>query len=228
METREYGGDRQRFVIAGLSVLFVLLAAGCGGGESDDSASSTESSEADSSSGGTEEAGDDNGTESGAEGEEAESAPEAEPEPEQEAGGGERAVVTIGEEQFSSDQSVVCISLGGAVGGTFFNDAGDIEITIDVPPEDWQSSPDDWQPPSVQVDDARDPQNERQWEAREQNATELTFVPEGASQVDSFSVSGSSASGSATFIDVDAAFVALAEGTDPPEPVTGTFEISCG
>ena len=99
---------------------------------------------------------------------------------------------------------------------------------IDVPPEDWQSSPDDWQPPSVRVDDERDPQNERQWEAREQNATELTFVPEGASQVDSFSVSGSSASGTATFIDVNAAFVALAEGTDPPEAVTGTFEISCG
>ena len=46
--------------------------------------------------------------------------------------------------------------------------------------------------------------------------------------VDTFSVEGSRAAGSATFIDLTAYDLALATGDPLPEPVAGTFAINCG
>lgn len=210
-------------------MLFVVIAAGCGGGDSDEASSDVGASEVDGSSGQTADTSGDSGAGSSVESEETKQAEgDVDPASDQDVAGAQRAIVTIGDEEFSSDQVVVCISLGGSVGGTFKSEAGDVEISIDVPPEDWETSSDGWQAPSVRVRDERDPQNERGWEAGGETVSAFTGVPEGGSQVDSFSVDGSSASGTATFIDLNAVLIATAGGTDPPQPVTGTFEISCG
>lgn len=51
-------------------------------------------------------------------------------------------------------------------------------------------------------------------------------IPEGDSQVDSFSVDGNTATGSATFIEQEEYFQ-WTGGGDQPEPVQGTFTVTC-
>jgi len=52
-------------------------------------------------------------------------------------------------------------------------------------------------------------------------------IPEGDSQVDSFTVDGNTATGTATFIEQEA-YYQWTGGGDQPEPVQGTFEVTCG
>ena len=47
------------------------------------------------------------------------------------------------------------------------------------------------------------------------------------SQVDSFTVDGNRVTGTATFIDADAARAALSGNGEMPDPVQGTFEVVC-
>ena len=54
-----------------------------------------------------------------------------------------------------------------------------------------------------------------------------TVISEGDSQVDSYTVDGNTASGTATFVDEQAIFAALGGAADDPEPVRGSFEVTC-
>lgn len=53
-----------------------------------------------------------------------------------------------------------------------------------------------------------------------------TSIPEGDSQVDSFTIDGNTATGTATFIEQEA-FYQWTGGGDQPKPVQGTFEVTC-
>lgn len=77
--------------------------------------------------------------------------------------------------------------------------------------------------PYIRVDD---PETGIDWRA-DPNYFADTDLPEGMSQVDSFTVDGNRATGTATFIDADAANNALFGNGEMPEPVTGTFEVVC-
>ena len=54
-----------------------------------------------------------------------------------------------------------------------------------------------------------------------------TVISEGDSQVDSYTVDGNTASGTATFVDEQEIFAALGGAADDPEPVRGSFEVTC-
>jgi hypothetical protein len=214
--------------VAPLAVLgMALVLAGCGGGDDGASVASTDTSPSDAPT-------DDAEAEPAAEESSGDDTTEdaAEPAPEA-SSGGQMLVVTIGDTTYEADLSTdftVCISMGGAVGA-----AGPIpgidggSINVDIPPEDYETSTDQgWEPPSVRVDLGEDENGVPvSWRASPEVAE---FWPEfaGTSQVDSFTVDGASASGTATFIDDFGIQLFLAGQGDEPQPVQGTFAVSCG
>jgi len=141
--------------------------------------------------------------------------------------GAQRAVVVIGDEQFEFKMSGVCLSMGGAVGGVGFTADGAVKINIDIPPEDWETSADGWDAPSVRVTDERDNVDQPDWRAGGEVIAAYEDLLDVA-RVETFSVEGSQASGSATFVDLTAYFFAAASGDPLPDLATGTFEINCG
>lgn len=97
-------------------------------------------------------------------------------------------------------------------------------VTILLPPSD---DPNFEDPPSVRVgvndggpDFTADP-------SILETGNYDTVISEGDSQVDSFTVDGNTASGTATFVDEQAIFAALGGAADDPEPVRGSFEVTC-
>ncbi len=208
-------------VVTVLALLFTVSS--CGGG--DDSGSTAASADAPPSEEPADTATEPASSDGAAE-EAAEPAPEA-------SAGEKKLVVTIGGETYEADLSAdltVCISMGGAIGA-----AGPIPgidggtIDVDIPIEDYEASADEgWEPPSVRVDLGED-----------ENGVPVDFraggdivdsFPDlaGKSQVDSFSVDGTSASGTATFIDVFQVQLAQGGQVEEPQPMPGTFEVSCG
>lgn len=144
----------------------------------------------------------------------------------------EYAIVTIGSETFEADMSgslAACIAIGGAVGGVGqIVEPGSGTIDMTIPPENWESSPDDWGPPSIRVDLGEDENGVPiDWRA---GGDIVESMPDlvGKSQVDSFSIDGATATGTATFIDFFQVQLAGGGQVDDPEPVEGTFEINCG
>jgi len=133
-----------------------------------------------------------------------------------------RAVVTIGGERFEATEEIGCFALSGALSADFTSADGSVDISINLPPEDWATSTDSWSPPSVRVDDNRDPDVLVQWEA----GSEL-FPEVAEAQVLSFSVDGKQGSGSATMLDTFAVTVASANGDPKPEAQPATFEVAC-
>jgi hypothetical protein len=71
-----------------------------------------------------------------------------------------------------------------------------------------------------------DPETEIDWRADPDYFAD-TELSAGMSQVDSFTVDGNRVTGTATFIDGDAANAALFGNGEMPEPVQGTFEVVC-
>lgn len=197
--------------------VFVLLVApaACGGDDtgSDDDGSADETTTT------TAASGDDTATTEGTEPPSGES-------------GESRATVTIGDETYEADLSgslTVCISMGGAIGasGPIVGVDGS-NLSIDIPPEDYETSGDDWDPPSIRVDLGEDAEGVPiDWRA---GGDIVMGYPEleGKSQVDSFSVDGSSASGTATFIDFFQFQLFQTGQVDEPQPVTGSFSVECG
>lgn len=125
------------------------------------------------------------------------------------------ATVTIGDTTYEFE-NLYCVTMGGALGASSVG--GDPTVDISLPPEGWETSGEDWSPPSVRVQ-GDDPY--------------LDFMAGGdvamaddrltdRSQVDSFSSDGYHATGDATFMD-EQSFM-LDAGT---EPVTGSFEVTC-
>jgi hypothetical protein len=95
-------------------------------------------------------------------------------------------------------------------------------VNIDLPPMDWQTSGDDWDPPSVKVSS-----DEERWSADPEDTALPNLVP-GLSQVDSFSSDGFRATGTATFMDVRGwQRVGMGLEDEPPDPIAGTFEVAC-
>jgi len=135
--------------------------------------------------------------------------------------GDDTAVVIVGDTRYEFDVSRLCLSAFSAFGAAGkATDGSDIDLFVDLPPEDWQTRSDsaDWEPPSVWVNDDA---NNLDWRAGGEVVTSLG-VDENLSQVTSFDIDGSRASGTAIFID----FTNVTLG-QAPEPVEGSFEVSC-
>jgi len=104
--------------------------------------------------------------------------------PEAPAGEPNSAVVTIGAERFELS-GLRCVTLGGFVGVQWIEGPRYPQINIEVPPPDWETSGEDWDPPSVQVISSE----EVTWRA-DPDATSLPNIEPGLSQVDSFTSDG--------------------------------------
>lgn len=147
--------------------------------------------------------------------------------------GAGKAVVTIGDETYEADLSgdlTVCVSMGGAIAASGPIDGIDGgRIKIDLPPEDYETSSDDgWEPPSVRVDLGEDDDGVPIGWAAAPDVAELNPDFAGSSQVDSFSVDDASASGTATFIDDFQILLFNGGQVEEPQPVQGSFQVSCG
>ena len=119
------------------------------------------------------------------------------------------AVVVIGDERYEF-ADLYCVTIAGALGAESLG--GNPQVNIDLPPQDWETSGSDWDPPSirVQVDDP-----EHDYKA----GGNYTGLSPDQSQVTSFDSDGRHATGTATFFDD----VSHAD----PSSVTGTFEVTC-
>jgi hypothetical protein len=126
------------------------------------------------------------------------------------------AVVVIGDQRYEF-ADLYCVTIGGALGAASVG--GDPQVDIDVPPEDWETSDEDWDAPSVRIS-GDDPYLDLRagGEVVEMDAR----MEDGQSQVDGFTTDGHRASGTATFIDYQAFTT-----DQSPDPISGTFEVTC-
>lgn len=159
----------------------------------------------------------------------AEPADEPAAEPTDEPGAGEAmagdnvAIVTIGDRTYEFDVTPGATTrcdpdfFGAfwATGGSA--DGARLEALL-PPPDD----PNFDEMPRITVND---PTTDRDWTA--DPLREMAGVEEGESQVDEFTTDGTSASGSATFVDQNESFAFQGGSGVEPVPVTGTFEVRC-
>jgi hypothetical protein len=119
------------------------------------------------------------------------------------------AVVVIGGQRYEF-ANLYCVTIAGALGAESLG--GDPQVNIDLPPQDWETSGSDWDPPSirVQVDDP-----EHDYKA----GGNYSGLSPDQSRVTSFDSDGHHATGTAAFFDD----VPHAD----PTSVTGTFEVAC-
>ena len=128
-------------------------------------------------------------------------------------GGAVGATVTVGDTTYTATEELVCVQLGGALAAQFVDRDAGIDISIDLPPEDWESdTSEDWDPPAVRVDVG----DEAQFESG--NQLGIVGMPETA--VSSFTVDGRTGSGEAEFVD-------MFQAPDSAEVVAGSFELTC-
>jgi hypothetical protein len=197
---------------APLLALLLIATAACGGG--DDAPEATNGTEPGGSEATSEPGAATPGAENGDESDDSGDAPAA--------GGASVAVITIGEYRYEIDVTPGAIqrcdpdffggfwALGSGDGGT---------LELELWPDGMEGETD-----RVAVSDN---ENDFDWVA-DAEADFMGVVETGVSQVDSFTVDGSTASGTATFIEENAVFAAVGGTGEPPEPVTGTFEVVCG
>lgn len=99
-----------------------------------------------------------------------------------------------------------CLTWGGSVGGNgYAADGSDITLNFEMPPLGWEDAPDEWDPPSISVEDNP---ADIQWDASQWTDGTVT----------SFEVDDTRASGTATFVNMWAA-----DG----RAVEGTFQVDC-
>ena len=141
------------------------------------------------------------------------------------------AVVTIGKKRYEFDMSgtiaTQCSTMFGVVGGSGeASDGSDVSLDLEIPPEGYESDPQlaELSAPALRV---RDNEKDQDWRAGGENLGD-SGVRAGESQVDSYSSDGKSASGTATFIDVNALRFLDRTTNERPQPVQGSFEINCG
>ena len=103
--------------------------------------------------------------------------------------------VEIGDITYEFDLNILCLSMAGAMGVVGeASDGSSVSVDADFPPEGWETSGEDWEPPSITVgDDERDVN----WQS---GGVAADMYPEGSSQIDSFSNDGRLAVGEATFV----------------------------
>ncbi len=144
-------------------------------------------------------------------------------------GGSKTGVVTIGDETFTFAMSTACVAFDGSIGAVGFTEDSQVSVDLDLPPAGWETSASGWHPPSIRVKDRRTSE-ERDWNAGNDAFTDTPGdYPdiEGKSQVDSYAIDGATATGTATFVDLNAYLAWQAGTADEPDPVTGTFEVDC-
>lgn len=126
------------------------------------------------------------------------------------------ATVEIGDITYEFDLNVTCLTMGGAVSAAgVAADGSDVQVNAGFPPEGWETSNEDWPPPSVTIDDG--PRDVR-WVA---GGDVATAFPDGTSQVDSFTSDGNVVVGEATL------FSAYTFAEESPTVATGRFEFHC-
>jgi hypothetical protein len=124
------------------------------------------------------------------------------------------AVVVIGDERFEFTD-LYCVTMGGALGAMTIS--ADPSVDISLPPAGWETSGEDWDPPSVRVS-GDEPYID--WHAGGETVELMSNIGPGVSQVDTYETDGFHATGSAMF-------VSLTEHSDAPEGIPGTFEVTC-
>lgn len=127
------------------------------------------------------------------------------------------AVVVVGDQRYEFGD-LYCVSMGGALGASSVG--GDPQVNIDIPPEDWETSNEGWDAPSIRIS-GDDPYLDLR--AGGEIVSQDARIDPSTSQVDSFSSDGVHASGTAIFIDYQAFTLG-----EQPEPMTATFEVTCG
>ncbi|MEM9464610.1 MAG: hypothetical protein AAGA90_04525 [Actinomycetota bacterium] len=228
MRVRRNAGSSTMRLIAALSIA-ALVAAGCGGGDDDapESGSDAPTTDGGDDTAATDDGGDgtgdgtadDGGSTDDSDGDDDTSAPAVE------GVAAGTATVTIGDVTYVADQQAVCVQIGEAIGGSWSN-GEDISISIDLPPQDWETSSDGWTAPTVRVDDDSDATTPKQFQANPEMASMLS-IDEDASTVTSWAVDGASASGTGVFVEFFGSMAAISLGEDAPAPVEGTFSLTC-
>jgi hypothetical protein len=124
------------------------------------------------------------------------------------------AVVVIGDQRYEF-ANLYCVTLAGAMGASSVS--GDPKVNIDLPPQDWETSGSDWDPPSIRIQE-----DDPYLDLQAGNVLD-TRVTDEQSLVDSFTSDGKHATGTATFLDMATFMI------DQSTPsVSGTFEVTCG
>jgi hypothetical protein len=122
------------------------------------------------------------------------------------------AVVTIGDERYEFS-GLYCVTMFGALSAASVG--GDPQVNIDLPPQDWETSGDEWEPPKVRVDG-----DEPYFQYKADPELAARGEAFAASRVESFTSDGFQGSGTAVFMDVN-------DFGPSPSPMAGTFEVSC-
>lgn len=134
------------------------------------------------------------------------------------------ATVTIGDDTYEIDVTPSATQrCDSNFFGAFWALGGDADTGIELllpPPED----PNFDEPASVMVTVTVDG-TETQWVA--DPSLDIAGVDDGESQVDDFTVNGNSVGGVATFIDRGASYAFQGGTGDEPEPVQGSFAVTC-
>lgn len=133
------------------------------------------------------------------------------------------AFVTIGDLEYAIEISVNEVGqqcTPDFVGNFWVVGDADNDVLITLPPPDASNS----EPPVVNIDDNVIGHD---WVADEAIYEQFSEIAPGQSQVDSYTFSGNTASGTATFLDMTAVFAWLGGTADEPEGVQGTFEVTC-
>jgi len=156
--------------------------------------------------------------------------PTADDDPDGSATGGENvAIVTIGDQtwEFDANPEGPITDCDPDFFGAFWviGEAEDgSSLNLLLPPE---GDPNFDDPPSVRVADRA---TEADWTADVtliETANYGDVLVEGDSQLDTYSVDGNTASGTATFVDENQIFAVLGGSTEAVEPMSGSFEVSC-
>jgi hypothetical protein len=138
------------------------------------------------------------------------------------------AVVTVGDlsYEFALEGSTtvdgdtlmgMCVTTFGVVAGHgYATDGSYAEVDFEIPPEDWETSGEGWEPPTIRIED-----RERGYYWRSGDAEFFDISP-GVAEVTEFRNADNRATGTATFFDFEAH-----DFTGDPETVEGTFEIQC-
>jgi hypothetical protein len=126
------------------------------------------------------------------------------------------ATVVVGGEEFNLETQTVCVSMGGALGAQFDAAAGDATFNVDLPPESWDGTTDDWSPASVRLDVGDD----FSWRAGDEVLSGMDGLPPEV-MVTGFSIDGSTATGTAVVVDLNSLMVG------DPQTADMTFSVAC-
>ena len=131
------------------------------------------------------------------------------------------AQVTVGDETFEATNVGSCLGVGDTFSAQFFNDDESVTISLELPPEGWESQPEGINnPPSIQVFDSQG-DVQVSWLSGEAEFGNSEAVSEVGTY--SFDVEAGTAQGDATFVDQN-----LVDEGETADVLEGSFSITCG